>query len=361
MIRTNQMNNPMATRKRLVQWVGWFAVINAILIIIMMMRYFRFAGDIQGALSHIYTGALLVSHPFSLAVAFALVILVPMVVIFPKRWVVFIAGITLATACIALLALDYVVYSQFRVHLNKVMLDLVIGGGREIFDFSWKNYALAGLFIAGVLLFEIVATWLAWRRVTRLKNANLGIIFGGIAIIGIAVTHGIHAWADASYYRPVTALSRHLPLYYPLTAKRFLQRKGWVDLAENRLQSRLKIEPTTTRNLAYPLAKLAISSDTNRLNILLIVIDSWRFDALNNNVTPNIHRFISQRSVWRFTQHLSGGNGTRSAARNGSRLHPLQCTGERSRQWQTRNPARPACGRGRDGRCCPPCRARRRR
>ena len=130
------------------------------------------------------------------------------------------------------------------------MFDLVIGGGKEIFDFSWKNYALALAFIAGVLLCEIIATWLAWRRVVRSKkSAVLGGLLFCIAIIGIAAAHGIHAWADASYYRPITSLSRHLPLYYPLTAKRFLQKKGWVDLAENRVESRLKIEPTTTRNL----------------------------------------------------------------------------------------------------------------
>jgi uncharacterized protein len=61
--------------------------------------------------------------------------------------------------------------------------------------------------------------------------------------------------------------------------------------------------------LAYPLSPLNCQPASSPPNIVLIVIDSWRADALDARVTPNIDAF-ARRAV-RFMEHHSGGNATR--------------------------------------------------
>ena len=62
--------------------------------------------------------------------------------------------------------------------------------------------------------------------------------------------------------------------------------------------------------LEYPKNEIILSDDlSNKPNIILIVIDSLRFDMLNPEVSPNIYEF-SKNSI-NFTNHYSGGNSTR--------------------------------------------------
>ena len=63
------------------------------------------------------------------------------------------------------------------------------------------------------------------------------------------------------------------------------------------------------RKLNYPLQKLKFSAKKNKLNILIIGIDTWRFDAMNPVISPNIAA-LSKKSM-RFQNHISGGNSTR--------------------------------------------------
>jgi len=305
------LNTQISARKKMFRWAGWFTFFNVGLLIVIISRYFRFAGSIDGALPLIYAASILIGHPFFLAYGLCVLVLFPIILIWPNCRLVWIIGIFSAATGIAVLLLDYVIYSQFRVHLNKVMLDLVIGGGKEIFDFSWQNWLIALLCVAGVLALQILIAWIVWFFIIKRTRRLMGRTLAVAGLVCIVAGHMIHAWADANFYRPVTAMSRHFPLYYPLTAKRLLQEYGLVDLAKNRAQSKLKINSVSEQTIRYPLKQLEFSPGEKRLNVVFIVIDSWRFDMLTAEVTPHIYRFISEYPSWRFKNHLSGGNGTR--------------------------------------------------
>jgi membrane-anchored protein YejM (alkaline phosphatase superfamily) len=61
--------------------------------------------------------------------------------------------------------------------------------------------------------------------------------------------------------------------------------------------------------LNYPQQKnLFCHTQKNPLNLVIIVIDAWRFDMLNATVTPFLTQFASH--AWNFQQHYSGGNAT---------------------------------------------------
>jgi membrane-anchored protein YejM (alkaline phosphatase superfamily) len=61
--------------------------------------------------------------------------------------------------------------------------------------------------------------------------------------------------------------------------------------------------------LDYPREPLALAPMAKQPNILILVIDSWRADMLNEQVTPNLWAFA--QDARRFDDHLSGGNATR--------------------------------------------------
>ena len=62
------------------------------------------------------------------------------------------------------------------------------------------------------------------------------------------------------------------------------------------------------RQLNYPLHPLHYQTVKKPLNVLIIAIDTWRFDTFNSQITPNMYRFATKS--WQFMNHYSGGNAT---------------------------------------------------
>jgi membrane-anchored protein YejM (alkaline phosphatase superfamily) len=130
----------------------------------------------------------------------------------------------------------------------------------------------------------------------------------------VIVSQGIHAWADASYYVPVTSLGQQLPVYKGVTAKSFMTKAGLVDVKESRereLARRMSrsLDASADRLLNYPLNPLRCEQD-QPLNLLLIVADSMRGSVLTPEFAPNISRFASEKGI-SFRNHFSGGNSSR--------------------------------------------------
>jgi membrane-anchored protein YejM (alkaline phosphatase superfamily) len=118
--------------------------------------------------------------------------------------------------------------------------------------------------------------------------------------------HLTHIWADAIAYEPFLQQTLVLPLRYAATAKRFLRARGLQLHARPVFEAR---QPADSTGLSYPLRPLDCRIPSRRPNILFILIDSWRFDEMNAEVTPRIAAFASRAT--RFVDHHSGGNATR--------------------------------------------------
>ena len=67
---------------------------------------------------------------------------------------------------------------------------------------------------------------------------------------------------------------------------------------------------TSTENntVSYPLQPIVSQNVTTKKNILFLVIDSWRFNSLSNEITPNIYNFSKKCQI--FTNPISGSNMT---------------------------------------------------
>lgn len=302
----------LTERKKLLRWAGWFCLFNFFLITGMLARFLKYANGTEGLLENFYLASALSGHAFSLVlVVFIGVFLLP-ILLFPKRFLVIPLGVIAAVLGIVVLHIDFSVYSQYRFHINGMVLELLVYGGSDIFEFSLATWIFGVLTICGIVVLEVLLAKAAWALAVRTFRIKMK---WGLALIGFTMllaSNLIHAWADAAYFRPITTMTRHIPLYRPVTAKRFMESHGFVDLKENWKLNRLGSKKQGNNAINYPLNPLEFDEVKQRKNIVMIVVDSWRYDMLSSAVTPNVVRFMNENNALKFSQHTSGGNGTRT-------------------------------------------------
>jgi hypothetical protein len=215
-------------------------------------------------------------------------------------------SVMLATAVFTILLADTQVFSHYRFHINGVILDMVFNGGSEIFQLSWVTWA-CGLV---ALLVVVLLQWGTASLVRRPLPKGMASLTPVMWVVVSLTCHFWHAVADARYDDQLTATNRYLPLYYPMTAKRAMDRLGWVNLDEHREETSRLIKQSPSQDLHYP--KIPLGEATATPNVLMVVIDTWRADALTARATPNIHRLANGDNSLRFNDHFSGGNSTQA-------------------------------------------------
>jgi len=82
-------------------------------------------------------------------------------------------------------------------------------------------------------------------------------------------------------YSPVLISAQAFPGYLPFLLSDLARKYGIKDNSRNDLQ--VKLSDTA---LNYPLKKLQIETPEQRLNIVWLVAESWRWDMLDPEITP---------------------------------------------------------------------------
>lgn len=297
-------HNGRLPRQLALRWAFWFMLMNGLALMAISMRYFG-SDSLPGTpLARLFLGLAYPGHFFSLSL-YAMPLVVLGIMVWPVRWFVFAVGITFELLIVLGVIIDSLVFAQYRFHLNGMVWNLLkSGAATDILPVTgalWLVLAVAVLLLVSA---ECLAARLAWNWV-RKERRHYGRGLGLLLILVIVAGHGLHAWADANHYTPITKQVRYLPGYKPLTMKRTLVRLGLAD-PSRRDELRLK-DPGSA--ITYPLEPLACAPEKTKKNLLLIVIDSWRFDSLSREITPEIWEFA--RGGWRFDNHFSSGNATR--------------------------------------------------
>lgn len=197
--------------------------------------------------------------------------------------------------------LDAFVFTQYRFHIGLAMLELFFGpAGREIFVFPWTTYLLLAFAIAVVFALVYALTRLA-RKITWGKRAIWAVCI--LWLGAFLVYNGVHAWGKFMMVPSVLAQVSYMPWANPMSANRRLRRMGFEPKAE-------PYSIPKQGSLNYPLAPMQCKAD-KPLNILIILIDSWRADSFTQEVMPNTWQaYKNSKDAFYFTNHLSGGNAT---------------------------------------------------
>lgn len=285
--------------------MGLFLVINALFAMGIASRYFTF---LPNAFSDGLGAVFIVSSTFShmaLLCALFTVVLLPLLLLPERLNRVLISA--MAALALTTLLVDTIVFAQYRFHINAVVLELLLAG--QIVSFPLITWLMA---IGAVALVWLLQWWLlgALRQRSRHKRAKSILVrrFTQVAVISFFISNGVHIWAAAHAYQPVTVAKRYLPLFQPITANSAMRKQGWIDEEALAKQKALSLERKS--DMTYPLAPLQTETPTQAVNILFLVIDSWRADTLSPTYTPNLWALAQKGRI--YPQHFSTGNSTRT-------------------------------------------------
>ncbi|EJB5285053.1 DUF3413 domain-containing protein [Vibrio vulnificus] len=282
---------------------GWFILINALVLMLIASRYFAFLPEFPTdplGITFILAGTW---GQMTLLAAIIGLVTIPTLFLpkpFRNGTQALIASLGVAT-----LFIDTIVFAQYRFHINAVVLELVMSG--QIVSFPLITWLMV---IGGVALLLAAQWWtIRWlENGTPVRALKLGRKFALLTFAALLATNAIHIWAAAHAYQPVTTVKRYLPLFYPATADKFMRKQGWVD--EEALERQKALAFKRKNDLNYPLAPLQTQPVEKPLNIMLLVVDSWRADTFNADNTPNMWKYAQSGVV--FNNHIATGNATRT-------------------------------------------------
>ncbi len=290
----------MSARRRLCRWGSWFAVANAGLLAAVGLRYLWHYSPLEPVVAWVYAVIAYIGHLSALAYM-PFLLLLPVILLVPRPQIVLPLGVALASAGLSFLLLDSLVFAENRYHLNVLTFTMLEPQ-------TWAFLAL--YFVAGLVIEAAVARWV-WARTAHPPTRPLG-RYLALALVGCFVAgQFVHGWAQPRFYVPVTAFARYLPLHYQLVSTNLLVKVGLVDRARAReLGVGAALRRSADSVLNYPLAPLRCDPPSPKLNVLLVVIDGMRADALTPAVAPTLSAFA--RDAVRFDAHYSGGMASRA-------------------------------------------------
>ena len=287
---------------RKISWGHWFAFFNIIVAIIIGTRY-AFIIDWPDTLAgKLYFFVSLLGH-FSFNV-FALYLLV----VFPLSFIVknhrTFRGLTVifSTICTTLLLFDTAVFNRFNLHLSSVVWNLLVNPENGEMSRDWQIF-FAPMPI--ILLAQMLFSRWSWEKLRSLERQKwlkgTGIFLTAMFI----ATHLIYAWADAYLYRPITMQRSNFPLSYPMTARSFLEKHGFLD-GEEYTQKLAQEGRLDALKIDYPKKELTYAPITHKPNILIVPVSGLRHDAMSSEKMPKLAEFAT--SSTEFNNHYSTGN-----------------------------------------------------
>ncbi|VEJ09026.1 DUF3413 domain-containing protein [Actinobacillus delphinicola] len=285
-----------------ISWGHWFVFFNSLWLIIIGSRYAFLIDWPDTLLGKIYFFVSLVGHFSFIVFAFYLLLLFPLSFLIKNERTYRGISVILATIGISLMLVDTEVFASFHLHLTSLVWNLVVNPENGELARQWQ------LFFAPmplILLAQMVYSRWSWQKLRSLERQRWLKYVGIFYLVTFLAMHIMYAWADAVLYRPITMQKSNFPLSYPMTARTFLQRHGFLDkerlLAKAREQGRadaLKID--------YPKHALRFGNVQDTPNIIFINLTGWRKDSVTAALMPNLSAYLPKAT--QFDHHYSTGN-----------------------------------------------------
>ncbi|EFW5435291.1 cardiolipin transport protein PbgA [Shigella flexneri] len=289
---------------QMVSWGHWFALFNILLSLVIGSRYLFIADWPTTLAGRIYSYVSIIGHFSFLVFATYLLILFPLTFIVGSQRLMRFLSVILATAGMTLLLIDSEVFTRFHLHLNPIVWQLVINPDENEMARDWQ---LMFISVPVILLLELVfATW-SWQKLRSLtRRRRFARPLAAFLFIAFIASHVVYIWADANFYRPITMQRANLPLSYPMTARRFLEKHGLIDAQEYQRRLIEQGNPDAV-SVQYPLSELRYRDMGTGQNVLLITVDGLNYSRFEKQM-PALAGFAEQNIS--FTRHMSSGNTT---------------------------------------------------
>ncbi|WP_144817046.1 MULTISPECIES: LPS biosynthesis-modulating metalloenzyme YejM [Enterobacteriaceae] len=289
---------------QMVSWGHWFALFNILLAMVLGSRYL-FVADWPTTLGgRIYSWLSVIGHFSFLVFATYLLILFPLTFVVMSQRLMRGFSAVLATIGMTLLLIDSEVFTRFHLHLNPIVWELVINPDQNEMARDWQ---LMFISVPVILLVELLfANW-SWQKLRSLtRRRRYAKPVAALFFTAFIASHLSYIWADANFYRPITMQRANLPLSYPMTARRFLEKHGLLDAQEYQRRLVEQGNPEAV-SVQYPLSDLRYRDMGPGQNVLLITVDALNYARYEKEM-PSLAGFAAENIT--FTQHMSAGNDT---------------------------------------------------
>ena len=322
------MSTQNSTPRRLLsRWAGWFFLANAGLFLLIGLSYIPVLPDFTASplittkgilLAGVFTVLAFVGQ-FALFAFASCAVLVLLILCFPRRGFAFVVGIVMAAAIALLLVTDSVVYHLYHFHFAGVIWHIIASGvAVQVLELSWVEWMIALTIALVLLLIEWGIAVFVWRRLLTSKPKAHG-RFIGMSLVAalflsytmyLSVAYGARNLDEAkrSNDHLIVMVAQIVPYYEKILGLLIPEKQGFVNLMKANA-GYFAQNKQLNKPLNYPLHPLQCKVPDKPLNIVVIAIDTWRFDMLNKKVSPHIAAF--SKKAWRFKNHYSGGNCSR--------------------------------------------------
>lgn len=285
-----------------ISWGHWFAFFNILWAIFIGARYAFIIDWPDTLFGKIYFFISLLGHFSFIVFAFYLLVIFPLSFIVKNHRTFRGLTVILATIGNTLLLVDTEVFVRFNLHLSSLVWNLLVNPENGELSRNWQLFFTP---MPLILLVQMLFSRWSWQKLRSLERQKWLRGVGVFFVCTFIATHLIYAWADAYLYRPITMQRSNFPLSYPMTARSFLEKHGFINKQEysQRLEQEGRLDALA---INYPRNPLLFEEPQEKTNVLLITVSGLRYDAVDMETMPNLAAF-AQRST-QFTNHYSSGN-----------------------------------------------------
>ena len=262
----------------------------------------RYPQDLEwGSAAGVYT--LLVFAGYYVFLIYVLLTLVFLLVgAWPRFFVA--ASTTILTLALYYFVLDGVMYRVTKAHVDAFWLQYLLT--------TFEGLGIGRAQIAeGILAFAVILALELFLLRTARRIRRRALWSAGLAVVCIVcfvVTQAIHIVAYEVSDTRFTSITPQLPFYFPIRSRPNALKYGRQLALVH--ESEADTSPRGAVSLQYPLqdAGCAARRDRNRKNVLVLLVESWRADAMDSVTTPRLFDFARDASA--FLDHFSSGNAT---------------------------------------------------
>ena len=285
-----------------ISWGHWFAFFNILWAIFIGARYAFIIDWPDTLFGKIYFFISLLGHFSFIVFAFYLLVIFPLSFIVKNHRTFRGLTVILATIGNTLLLVDSEVFLRFNLHLSSLVWNLLVNPENGELSRNWQIFFVP---MPLILLVQMLFSRWSWQKLRSLERQKWLKAVGVFFVCTFSATHLIYAWADAYLYRPITMQRSNFPLSYPMTARSFLEKHGFLDKAEyaQRLTQEGRLDALA---IDYPKNPLVFAEQQENTNILLITLSGLRHDVIDAEKMPNLAQFAENST--QFINHYSSGN-----------------------------------------------------
>lgn len=290
-----------------VAWAHWFTFFNIVAICLISLRYIAYSGLADTGLGVTYQFISLIGHFSFLAAVVFILLLFPLAFIISNNLVYRLISLLVATTAITFLIIDTQIFRLYQFHLNPLIWQFLQKPEQVEAIYSINLHYIS---IPITFSLELIFSYILWRNIRTMQSKQIGKPIALFLFTSFVISHLVFIWADATQYRPITHEKSLYPLSYPMTARTFLRKQGWLNedvFAINKLGS----TGTNQQQLKYPLTPLTYATQPTESandNILIINIESLRSDMLTAKNMPYLHS-LGKEGI-NFKNHFSGANNS---------------------------------------------------